>query len=274
MLSKIKRTIFDLNIPRYKSFKPHSNFLHSVPTLIDTNRNQYMNRLILSRKRLKVTLLAIIARYGVTITYYYQPQVKLREVNVFTPICQSVYRRVFVRGSLCPGGSLPGKSLSGEISVRGDLCLGESLSRGVSVGGDLCPGESLSGGISVRGISVRGSLCPGDLCPGESLSGGSLSGRVSVRGDICPGESLSGGISVQGSLCPGGSLSGGVSVRGDLCPGESLSEGISVRGSLCAESLSRGLSPERCLSRRPPPHTPPYGGRVGGTHPTGMHICL
>ena len=55
------------------------------------------------------------------------PAPKLRQGNVFTPVCGSVHRR----GGLCPGGSL-----SGEVSVQevGGLCPG-----------GLCPGESLSG---------------------------------------------------------------------------------------------------------------------------------
>ena len=134
------------------------HFLPSVPTLIDTNEIN-INWLILSKNRLKVTLLAIIVSYGVTITYYYQPQAK------FGPV-------MFL-----------------HLSVS--LFTGGSQSRGISVLGDLCPGGSLSGGISVR------------------------------------------------------------------------------------ESLSGSLSPGRCLSRRPPTTPPhPYGGRVGGTHPTGMHTCL
>ena len=62
--------------------------------------------------------------------YYYRPQTKLREDNVFTPVCHSVH------WGLCPGW----------ISVQG-----RSLSRGDTVQWGLCPGESLSGG----GVSVR-----------------------------------------------------------------------------------------------------------------------
>ena len=54
-------------------------------------------------------------------------------------------------------------------------------------------------------------------------------------------DSVHGEVSVQGGLCPGESLSGGVSVQGRLCPG-------------------RPLAPVRL--------------RAGGTHPTGMHLCL
>ena len=56
-----------------------------------------------------------------------------------------------------------------------------------------------------------------------------------------------------GILCPGGVSVWQVSVRVE---GESLSKGW---------SLSRGVSVME---------TPPYSGRAGGTHPTGMHSCL
>ena len=59
---------------------------------------------------------------------------KLREGNVFTPVCHSVHSGVSVQGGLCPEGSLPGGSLSGR-----------SLSMGVSVQGGPCPGGPLSG---------------------------------------------------------------------------------------------------------------------------------
>ena len=80
------------------------------------------------------------------------PATKLRQDNVFTPVCHSVHRG---RGSLsqhAPQVTWP---------------------RGVSVwGGVLCPGGSLSGGVCPEGVS-RG---PGGLCPeGVSVRG------VSVR---------------------------------------------------------------------------------------------
>ena len=68
---------------------------------------------------------------------------KLREGNVFTPVCHSVHRR-----GLCPGGSL-----SRGLSVQRGF-----LSKGLSVKGGLCPE-----GVSVqRGVSVQGDLCQGD----------------------------------------------------------------------------------------------------------------
>ena len=80
--------------------------------------------------------------------------------------------------------------------------------------------------------------------------------------------------SVHRGLCPegGGSLSmaGGPCQRGP-CPVESL-----LRGSLPVGSLSRGSLSAGSLSWRwRPPVTggPPYGGRLSGTNPTGMHKC-
>ena len=75
------------------------------------------------------------------------PAMKLRQGNVFTPLCDSVHRGGSLpRGSLCPGGvSVQGRSLSsGSLSggfLSGGLCPGESLSRG----GSLYRGGSLSG---------------------------------------------------------------------------------------------------------------------------------
>ena len=88
--------------------------------------------------------------------------------------CMSVHRGVSV--------SVWG-SLSGGVSVQGDLCSGGSLSRGVSVQGDLCSGGSLSRSASVQGresLSRGGGLCPGGLW-GISVQGGLCLG-VSVRG--------------------------------------------------------------------------------------------
>ena len=82
------------------------------------------------------------------------PATKLRQGNVFTPVCHSV--------------------LGWGISVP--ACIIGQMTRGVSVQGGICPGGSLS-----RGISVREGLCPGGLCPG-----GSLSREVSVQEGLCP----------------------------------------------------------------------------------------
>ena len=69
---------------------------------------------------------------------HYRAQTKLREGNIFTPVCDCVH-----------GG--------GGFSVH-RICQG-SLSRGGLFLGVLCP-QGLPGG-----------LCPGGLCPGWSLSG-------------------------------------------------------------------------------------------------------
>ena len=53
------------------------------------------------------------------------PAPKLRQGNVFTPVCGSVHRR----GGLCPGGSLSG----GSQSRRWGVCV-----QGVCVQGSLC----------------------------------------------------------------------------------------------------------------------------------------
>ena len=60
------------------------------------------------------------------------PATKLRQDNVFTHVCDSVYR----------GVSLSGVSLSRGISVQG-----------VSVQGGVCPGWSLFRGVCVGGLS-------------------------------------------------------------------------------------------------------------------------
>ena len=88
---------------------------------------------------------------------------KLRQGNIFTPVCDSVHRGVSVPGSLSQGGLCPGPggSLSGGL-CPGGLCPGGSLSREVSVQGALCPGSLCPGGFLSRGVSVQGSLCQGD----------------------------------------------------------------------------------------------------------------
>ena len=65
----------------------------------------------------------------------YRPQRSCWKENVFTPVCDSVYR-----GCSCPRG----------VSVQG-----------VSVQeGGLCSGGLCSGVVSVQGVSVQGVLCP------------------------------------------------------------------------------------------------------------------
>ena len=72
-------------------------------------------------------------------------QTKLREGNVFTPVCDSVHRGSLFRG----------------FSVQGGLCPGVSLSRGVSVQWVSVQGWQ---GVSVWGGGVlsRRDLCHGD----------------------------------------------------------------------------------------------------------------
>ena len=112
-----------------------------------------------------------------------QPATKLRQGNVFTPVCNSVHRGVSVPA--CTTGHITRGSLSRGTSVQGSLSRG-SLSR-ESLGG-LCLGVSVQEvsvqGVSIQGVSVQGSFSRG------SLSVGSLSRGVSVQW-----------ISVQGGLC-------------------------------------------------------------------------
>ena len=90
------------------------------------------------------------------------PATKLRQGNIFTPVCHSVHR-----GGLCSSmhhmSHDQGRVSVQGVSVQGGLCPGGLCP------GDLSPWESLSGEVSVWGLSVQG-----------SLSGGSLSG-ISVR---------------------------------------------------------------------------------------------
>ena len=105
------------------------------------------------------------------------PVTKLRECNVFTPVCDSVHR-----GGLCLGGLCPGGSLSRGISVQGGLC-GGSLSREVSVQRVSVPRVSVQGeGSLSRGSLSRGSLSRGrSVCLGRYLSRGFSVWGVSVR---------------------------------------------------------------------------------------------
>ena len=122
---------------------------------------------------------------NVIVGTYYRPQTKLREGNVFTPVCDSVHRGVSVQGVSLSRGV----SLQWGVSVcRGSLSGGEFLSRG------LCPGGFCPRGLSPEGVSVQG--------------GGHLSRGVFSRGVFVQRASLSGDVSVWG-----GSLSRAVSVQ-------------------------------------------------------------
>ena len=126
------------------------------------------------------------------------PATKLRQGNVFTPVCHSVHRGVSVPA--CTVGHMTlGVSVQ-RVSVWGGLCLR------VSVWGGFCPGKSLSGGLCTGGLCVGGSLfgvsvhrglclgclCPGGLCVGGSMSRGVSVQEISVRTHLCLGRSLLG----------------------------------------------------------------------------------
>ena len=114
------------------------------------------------------------------------PVTKLRQGNVFTPVCHSVHGGVSAQHAAHDQGGLLGGSLSGG-----------SPSRRVSPGGSLSRRACLSG----RGVSVwEGGVCPGGGClsrRGVSVQGVSVQGRSPVQGGLC-----------LGGLCPGGSQLG------------------------------------------------------------------
>ena len=110
---------------------------------------------------------------------YLPPATKLRQGNVFTPVCDSVHRE----GGLCLGGLCPGP---GWISVWGG-----ALSRQGSVGG-----VSVQEGLCPEGVSVQGGLCQGDppaavrLCTGGTHPTGMHSCFTCLYGIIvCDQES-------------------------------------------------------------------------------------
>ena len=84
---------------------------------------------------------------------------KLRQVNVFTPACNSVHRGgVSVQGVSVQGGagvSVWGGSLSSGVSVWVSLCLG--------LGGVFVQGGSLYRGSLSREVSVRETLPYGNV---------------------------------------------------------------------------------------------------------------
>ena len=93
----------------------------------------------------------------------YRSQTRLREGNVFTPVCDSVHWE----GGLCIEGiSVQVVSVWGSRS-KGSLCLGvsvqgQSLSRRSRSKGSLCLG------VSVQGVSVQGGFSvPGGLFKGD-----------------------------------------------------------------------------------------------------------
>ena len=112
-----------------------------------------------------ITLLRSMDLYYFQGSHFLPPVRKLRQGNVFTPVCQSFCSRgvswSLSRGSLSRGVSVQGRSLS-----RGSLSGGGTSVQGVSVGGGSVCGESLSQGVSVQ----RGLCAGGGLCPGGSLS--------------------------------------------------------------------------------------------------------
>ena len=91
----------------------------------------------------------------------------MREGNIFTPVCDSIHRRVPPEGDRCPEGYLSiGVSVQGIlVSVQGvGLCRGGwFLSRGFLSGGG-----SLSRGSLSRGSLSRRSLSGGSLCQAET----------------------------------------------------------------------------------------------------------
>ena len=147
--------------------------LQSAPNLILSTLRRVDRRELTST----VTLSTLIpTNHG----EYLQPATKLRQGNVFTPVCHSVHRGGWVSVPACTPGHMTG----------GGVLSGGSLTAGLCLGG-LCPGRSL----------FRG-LCPVHLCPG-----GSLSRRVSVQEGLYLEGYLSRGVSVWGVS------SRGVSVR-------------------------------------------------------------
>ena len=115
---------------------------------------------------------------------YLPPAKKLRECNVFTPVCNSVHRRSHsVQRRVCPRGLCPV-----GFSVQWGVCVQWGVS--VQVG-------SLSGGSlsreRVESLSREGSL----FREGVSVQG------VFVQGVSLPRESLSKGVTVWGSLFKG-----------------------------------------------------------------------
>ena len=81
------------------------------------------------------------------------PATKLRQGNVFTPVCDSVHWNSLSQHApqvTWPGGLCPGRSLSRDGLCPGGPCLG-----GLCAGGTLCR-RSLSRGVSVWGVSVQG----------------------------------------------------------------------------------------------------------------------
>ena len=86
------------------------------------------------------------------------PATKLRQGNVFTSVCDSVHRGVFIiqEGSLSRGVSVQGGQ--GSLS-EGGLCPRGLCTRGVPVQGGLCPER---GSLSRQGSLSMGGLCQGD----------------------------------------------------------------------------------------------------------------
>ena len=93
------------------------------------------------------------------------------QINIYTPVCHSVYRRVCVCQHALGQGcciemwwyrrvSIQGGGMSAWGCQYGGVCLGVS----VSMGGGVCPeGRCLSRGVCL-GVSVQGGVCPQGGC--------------------------------------------------------------------------------------------------------------
>ena len=106
-------------------------------TSVSCVANRYL--VVILQESLKLLSLFILKHYflqrrissKITSLLVYRPQTKLREGNVFTPVCDSVHRvGVSVQGGLCPEG----------------FCLGDLFPGG----GGLCPGLEGGGSVTVQ----------------------------------------------------------------------------------------------------------------------------
>ena len=98
---------------------------------------------------------------------YYRPQTKLREGNVFTGVCDSVYRRrCLFRGGACSGVPAPG-----GVPARGGCLLWGGLLQGGLPGG-LLWGGLLPGGCLLPGGGVWSGGVPGGDPPTAAAAGG------------------------------------------------------------------------------------------------------
>ena len=95
----------------------------------------------------------------------YRPQTKLREANVFTPVCQSFYSQ---RGACVQARhACKGYAWQGDVCGKGAHMAGGHAWQGHAWQGDVCgKGAHMAGGHAWQGHAWQGDVCGKGTCGG------------------------------------------------------------------------------------------------------------